>query len=99
MHQAGKVTLTSHVKVIGQETAQVPAGSVKAWRVETDFSEVASSGVCVKAKCTYWYSPEMKRTVKMSIDTITSMQAYASDLEGLEPESFGPERPRPGKRD
>ena len=90
MHHAGKVTLTSNIRIVGQETVQVPAGSFRTWKIETDSPEVASSGIYVKAKCIYWYSPEAKRTVKMSIDSITSMQAYASDVEVFELVSFRP---------
>ena len=91
MHHAGKVTLVSHLQVVGQETVRVPAGTFRAWKIETDSAEVATSGINVKAKCTFWYSPEVKRAVKMSIDSITSMQAYASDMEIYELVSFHPD--------
>ena len=90
MPQVGKKTLVSQVRVVRQETVRVPAGAFASWRIETDSEEDSStSGVRVKVKCTFWYSPEMKRTVKMTIDSIVSIHAL-SGSEAYELVSFDP---------
>ena len=78
MPQVGKKTLVSQVRVVKQETVRVPAGPFSSWRIETDSEEDSSTpGVRVKVKCTFWYSPEMKRTIKMTIDSIVSIHAQS----------------------
>ena len=90
MPQVGKKTLVSQVRVVKQETVRVPAGAFPSWRIETDSEEDSSTpGVRVKVKCTFWYSPEMKRTIKMTIDSIVSIQAQ-SGSESYELMSFDP---------
>ena len=66
----GKRKLVADVKVIGQENVKVPAGSFKAWKILADVEEVtgAQSGR-VKTRCTFWYSSESLRTIKMSISS------------------------------
>ena len=49
-----------------KEMVRVPAGEFEAWRIETT-SEPDNSGSQVRIKCTFWYSPAMQRTVKMSL--------------------------------
>ena len=84
----GKITLISQVRVVKQETVRVPAGAFASWRIETE-SEESISWSRAKIKCTFWYSPEMKRTVKMTIDTIASLSAN-SGSEAYELVSFDP---------
>ena len=84
----GKITLVSQVRVVKQETVRVPAGAFVSWRVETE-SEVSISWSRANVKCTYWYSSEMKRTIKMTIDTIASLSAN-SGSEAYELASFDP---------
>ena len=67
---------------------RVPAGAFASWRIETE-SEESISWSRAKIKCTFWYSPEMKRTVKMTIDTIASLSAN-SGSEAYELVSFDP---------
>jgi len=84
----GKITLASQVRVVKQETVRVPAGVFPSWRIETE-SERAISWSRAKVKCTFWYSPEMKRTIKMTLDTIASLSAN-SGSETYELASFDP---------
>ena len=70
----GKTTLVSQVRVVKQETVRVPAGDFASWRIETE-SEESRSWSRAKIKCTFWYSQQMKRTIKMTIDTIASLSA------------------------
>ena len=70
----GKITLLSQVRVVKPETVRVPAGAFASWRIET-VSEESISWSRAKIKCTFWYSSEMKRTIKMTIDTIASLSA------------------------
>ena len=84
----GKITLVSQVRVVKQETVRVPAGAFASWRIETE-SEESISWSRAKVRCTFWYSPEMKRTIKMTIDTIASLSAN-SGSEAYELVSFDP---------
>ena len=84
----GKITLVSQVRVMKQETVQVPAGTFPSWRIETE-SEVSNSWSRAKIRCTFWYSPGMKRTIKMTIDTIALLTAN-SGSEAYELVSFDP---------
>ena len=79
----------SKVTVFAIETVRVPAGSFKAWKVESISESMYYLGLTFVAKCTYWYAPEMKRTVKMNIymkasaDTASSNETY--ELVSFEP--------------
>jgi len=85
----GKRTLVSQVKVVKQETVRVPAGAFPSWRIETDSGAEIFSSVDFRVKCTFWYSPEMKRTIKMTIESIVSVQTN-SGTESYELVSFDP---------
>lgn len=85
----GKKTIVSQVRVVRLETVGVPAGNFSSWRIETDSEEEISAGVGFRVKCTFWYSPEMKRTIKMTIENIVSIQVY-SGTEVYELASFDP---------
>jgi hypothetical protein len=56
----------SDARVVTKEMVRVPAGEFEAWRIET-VSEPDTSGRQTSIKCTFWYSPAMQRTVKMSL--------------------------------
>jgi len=90
MPASGKKTLVSQVRVVKQETVRVPAGAFASWRIETESEEDSSGqGAHDKVKCTFWYSPEMKRTIKITIDTIANIQVR-SGSEAYELASFDP---------
>lgn len=79
----------SQVKIAGRETVRVPAGEFKAWKVESVSEQLYAVNQFFVARCTYWYAPEIKRTVKMNLyyksplDAISSSQTY--ELVSFEP--------------
>jgi serine protease Do len=81
-------SVNSTVAVVATETVNVPAGAFKAWRIESTSEDLYAVGQFFLAKCTYWYAPEMKRTVKMilyykaRLDAISSVETY--ELESFE---------------
>ena len=84
----GKKTMVSQVKVVEQETVRVPAGVFLSWRIETE--SVDLSGIYpAKAKCTFWYSPESKRTIKMTIESNLLLTSQSGG-ESYELVSFDP---------
>jgi hypothetical protein len=90
MPASGRKTLASQVRVVKQETVRVPAGAFASWRIETESEEDSSGqGAHDKVKCTFWYSQDMKRTIKMTIDTIAHIQVR-SGSEAYELASFNP---------
>ncbi|MFN0316835.1 MAG: hypothetical protein ACKVQA_17595 [Burkholderiales bacterium] len=60
----GRKTAVSEVRAARQETILVPAGRFSAWRIETLSGVLAGNTV---VECTFWYTPEMARTVKMNL--------------------------------
>ena len=82
----GKKTMVSQVRVVGQETVRVPAGAFPSWRIETE-SEDHSGIYPAKVKCIFWYSTEIKRTTKMTIES-NRLIAYQSGGESYELVSF-----------
>lgn len=78
----------SKVTVIANESVRVPAGQFKAWKVETVSDQLYAVNQFFVARCTYWYAPEIKRTVKMilyykaNLDAISSIQTF--ELESFE---------------
>ena len=84
----GKKKMISHVKVVRQETVHVPAGAFPSWRVEAE-SEDNSGIYPAKVKCTFWYSPKTKRTIKMTIEGNRIIE-YQSGGESFELVSFDP---------
>lgn len=59
----------SEVWVAGLESVRVPAGQFKACKIETTSERMYAVNFNVVVKCTYWYAPEVKRTVKMNLFT------------------------------
>jgi hypothetical protein len=72
----------SEVRVAGLESVRVPAGQFKAWKIETTSERMFAVGQFFVEKCTYWYAPEVNRTVKMNLyfkaptDAISSNEMY-----------------------
>jgi hypothetical protein len=62
----GRAQFLSDARVVGEETVRVPAGEFKAWRIETVSNRVNQGGGA-SLRCTYWYAPNMMRTVRMNI--------------------------------
>ena len=87
MPNIGKKTLVTRVQIFKQESVHVPAGTFMAWRVDAESEEDSTSGVRVRVRCSYWYAPEVRRTVKMTLDNIASISAH-STVETYELVSF-----------
>ena len=69
----------SEVWVAGMESVRVPAGQFKAWKIETTSESIYAVNFFSVVKCTYWYAPEVKRTVKMNLYMKASTDAYSSN--------------------
>ena len=78
MPNIGKKTLMTRVQIFKQESVNVPAGTFMAWRMDADSEEDSTSGVRVRVRCSYWYAPEVRRTVKMTLDSIASIGAHST---------------------
>ena len=63
----GSRVLMFEVRVVGQEPVRVPAGTFNSWRVEALSQYTQHQTTSVRIKCTYWFSPEVSRAVKMEI--------------------------------
>jgi hypothetical protein len=74
---AGTHTYVMSVRVTGQETVKVMAGEYQTWRIEA--SSAALPGQPNRIKCTFWYSPEQARTVKMNLKVESPYLAAQSD--------------------
>lgn len=74
----GTQRFLAQAKVISKETVKVPAGTFEAWRIEA-VSENQWTARTVRMKFTYWYSPDMARTVKMIMDVNPESQAHVLD--------------------
>jgi S1-C subfamily serine protease len=69
----------SEVWVAGLESVRVPAGQFKAWKIETTSERMYAVNFNAVVKCTYWYAPEVKRTVKMNLHMKASTDAYTNN--------------------
>lgn len=77
--ELGKKKLVADVKVMGQENVKVPAGSFKAWKIVADVEEdTGGGGNRIKPLCTFWYSSESLRTIKMSISYLSGHHTFSS---------------------
>ena len=74
----GKRTLSMRVRVVGEEEVRVPAGAFRAWKVETEPATVGTGGQNAVVKCTFWYSAQSLRTVKMKLETVYAIQVNSS---------------------
>ncbi len=85
----GKKKFLTQARTVTQETVRVPAGSFNAMLVEAVVNENLGSSF-VKITCRYWYAPEMKRTVKMSLQIEYTVSAVNSAAEIYELVAFEP---------
>jgi hypothetical protein len=76
---ANTQSVKSEVRVAGMESVRVLAGQFKAWKIETTSESMYAVGFNAVIKCTYWYAPEVKRTVKMNLYMKASTDAYTSN--------------------
>jgi serine protease Do len=84
---AGRAQLLSDARVVRQETVRVPAGEFETWRVETVSNKINQGGGGTSLRCTYWYAPNVMRTVRMNV-VIDSIQIAASSEETYELSEF-----------
>jgi serine protease Do len=79
---SSKQTVQSEVQVVAREKVRVPAGEFTAWKIESISERMFVSGPTFVVKCTFWYAPEMSRTVKMnffsksSTDSLSGNETY-----------------------
>ncbi len=74
----GTQRFLAQAKVIRKESVKVPAGTFDAWRIEAE-SENQWTARTVRLKYTYWYAPDMLRTVKMVTEVKPDGQAPVLD--------------------
>ena len=85
----GKKKFLLQARTVKQETVRVPAGSYVAWLMEAIVNENLGSSF-VKITCQYWYAPEMKRAVKMSLQIEYTVGAVNGAAETYELVAFEP---------
>ena len=68
----GKRMLLSNVRVVGKEQVNVPAGRFEAWRIESVSESTTYNDQPVSVVCTFWYTPDMPRAVRVSVITKSS---------------------------
>ena len=83
----GKKKFLLDARTVKQETVRVPAGTFTATLVEAVVKENLGSSV-VTITCNYWYAPEVKRAVKMSLNIQHTVGALNSAPEIYELISF-----------
>jgi S1-C subfamily serine protease len=87
--QVGKKTLLMQVKVLRQEKVRVPAGEFDAILVEaTGKDYFVQTNVMVT--CRFWYSAQIMRTVKMTLQVDQSLHTNNSNPETYELVAFEP---------
>ncbi|MFN0316837.1 MAG: serine protease [Burkholderiales bacterium] len=75
----GKRSIATQVRVAAQERITVPAGQFESWRIDTLSGPMNyQTGAAYKVKCTYWYAPRAKRTVKMEIEVLSALSTGRS---------------------
>ena len=85
----GKHRFLTRAKVVKQEAVRVPAGQFNATLVEATASENLGSSI-VKVTCRFWYVPEFKRSVKMTLQIDYSVTVMSSGSEAYELMAFEP---------
>jgi S1-C subfamily serine protease len=85
----GKKKFLMQARAVRHENVRVPAGSFNAMLMEAVVKENLGSSL-VKITCKYWYAPEMKRAVKMSLQLEYSVGAVNSAAEIYELIAFEP---------
>lgn len=86
---SGKHKFMMQARVIGPQSVRVPAGQFNATLVEASTTENLGSNI-VKVTCRYWYAPEVKRTVKMTLLVENSVPAINGTSETYELTAFEP---------
>jgi hypothetical protein len=76
---SSKQIAQSQAQVVAREKVRVPAGEFTAWKIESVSERMFVSGPIFVVKCTFWYAPEMKRTVKMNFLSKSSTDALSGN--------------------
>jgi hypothetical protein len=63
--------------VVGRERVRVTAGEFNAWKGESRSESIVQHNFAFAIKCTFRYSPEMKRSVRMNIVTESAIAAVS----------------------
>jgi S1-C subfamily serine protease len=84
---SGVQKIATDVVAVRKETVSVPAGTFNAWRLEASATKVVA-GNTVKMKYTFWYAPEMLRTVKMVADVTVQVTYIPKTLDSYELVTF-----------
>jgi hypothetical protein len=63
---AGTKNFVLNARVAAQETVRLPAGDFDTWRIEV-LSEPEVGQHPSRVRCTFWYSPQYRRTVKINL--------------------------------
>jgi hypothetical protein len=71
-------TVLFRVEVIGRETVRVPAGEFNTWKIQAIGDGPLWQSNRFKIICTYWYSPDVLRSVKMSVVYDTDLKTAQS---------------------
>jgi hypothetical protein len=69
IYGAGRQNLLTTARAVGQEKIRVPAGEFDAWKIQTVSETTTYANSPITIKCTFWYSPAIKRAVKMNVFT------------------------------
>jgi hypothetical protein len=85
----GKHKFTMQARVIGPQTVRVPAGQFNATLIEAGTNENLGTSI-VKVTCRFWYAPEVKRTVKMTLQVEHSLSTINGTSETYELTAFEP---------
>jgi hypothetical protein len=84
----GKHRLLASLKVIGEESIRVPAGTYQTWKIVANVSEARSGQWYERLTGTYWYSPASRRIVKMHFNSKSARDVDSSsetyELAGVE---------------
>lgn len=74
----GRKNLVTSARVVRQERVKVPAGEFDAWKIESESESTTYAGAPITIKCTFWYSPAVKRSVKMQVLTDSDIQVVST---------------------
>jgi len=85
----GKHKFTMQTRVIGPQTVRVPAGQFNATLIEASTTENLGASIA-KVVCRFWYAPEIKRTVKMTLSVEHSVSGIGGTSETYELTAFEP---------
>ncbi|MFN0316838.1 MAG: hypothetical protein ACKVQA_17610 [Burkholderiales bacterium] len=88
----GTQRLSMEVRLAAREAVVVPAGTFDTIRYEAQSPSINNPGGDFKLKCTYWYAPRAKRTVKMEIAVLSSNDMKIGSKDIYELTSYEPVR-------